>query len=372
MVANVAPNAIGSASPSPMPFRNYPGFTQDPSWLPMGVLGIPDPFFYHAYYDDFDYLDTQLYTSTNGSTGSIAMANGDGGVVAFTTAATINDFEVLQTKNAGFNFAYDNISVATNAISAAGSFVLSFATPAAPTALGITIGQFVQSVGANTIPAGYYVSGINVSGANTLVTIAPGPSATVITGVGSATITNGQTVYFGSPIKKTVFIARIKSSLLQTTMGFLTGLVNVTAAPFTAANITDGVYLQKTAGSTVLTLFNVANGIVTSAVVPASIYNLINNQYLDVAISVDRNGVIYGAIGLALVGYTNNSGSGNNASSAPGAVGQARCMNFSFNSINGVNPQFTVQNLAPIIAVNTSAGVATVGTADFMGAFRER
>jgi hypothetical protein len=348
--------------------------TQDPSWLPLGNIGVPDPFFYHAYFDDFDYSDTQLYALTNGSTGSIAMANGDGGVLNFLTAATINDFEVLQTKNAGFNFAYDNVSVATNAIGATGTFTLSFATPVAPITLGITVGQYVQSVGANTIPAGYYVQSIAVGAVNTIVTIAPGPAATVLTGIGSATVASGASVFFGSPIKKFAFIARLKSSLLQTTSGFIAGLTTVTAAPFTAANLLDGLYLQKTAGSNVITLINVANSIATSAIVPAGLYNLVNNQYLDVALTIDRTGLISGAIGSAMVGYTNNSGSGNNASSVPGAVGQNRCMMFNFNSINGAgsNPNFTVQNVAPILATNTSAGVATTTTLDFMGAFRER
>lgn len=69
------------------PVRNVAGATSDAPWQPLADCGYGNPFFYHAFADDFD---TQLgaaglYTKTATGNGTVAHTAGDGGLALFTT-----------------------------------------------------------------------------------------------------------------------------------------------------------------------------------------------------------------------------------------------------------------------------------------------
>jgi hypothetical protein len=89
------------ASGNPTRWPN--GFTQDESYQPLGQIGIPDPFFYSYYEDDFVPYNGALYTATlDGGTAAQTVANGGGGRVKLTTAAVSSDFVGLQLTAAPF------------------------------------------------------------------------------------------------------------------------------------------------------------------------------------------------------------------------------------------------------------------------------
>jgi hypothetical protein len=70
-------------------FNNYPQPT------PPRILQVWDDFYRYLASD---------WTVTNGSTGAVAQADGVGGLVTFTTAATNNDIEAIQTVKKSFGF----------------------------------------------------------------------------------------------------------------------------------------------------------------------------------------------------------------------------------------------------------------------------
>lgn len=90
------------------PARFTSGFTQDNVWQPFGQVGVPNPMFYHQTWDDFDFYDTNEWTTLATSTGTVALTAGDGGLITATTAATTNDVEGIQRKVAGFTFSPPN------------------------------------------------------------------------------------------------------------------------------------------------------------------------------------------------------------------------------------------------------------------------
>lgn len=88
------------------PTRFTSGFTQAARWQPLGDLGIPDPFFYAYYEDDFLPYNATLYTvtSTGGGTVAATAAKGSGGRVLMTTGASAGSFEELQLPVASFQY----------------------------------------------------------------------------------------------------------------------------------------------------------------------------------------------------------------------------------------------------------------------------
>lgn len=90
------------------PTRFTSGITQAASFQPLGKIGIPDPFFYAMYEDDFLPYRAGDYTVTaaGGSVAAVAATNAatSGGRVLFTTGATISNFASIQQPVA--NFAY--------------------------------------------------------------------------------------------------------------------------------------------------------------------------------------------------------------------------------------------------------------------------
>lgn len=87
------------------PTRALSGITQAASYQPLGHIGIPDPFFYACFEDDFLHYNTGDYTVT-ASGGSVAAtaANGTGGRILFTTGAVAGNFAEIQLSTAGFQY----------------------------------------------------------------------------------------------------------------------------------------------------------------------------------------------------------------------------------------------------------------------------
>jgi hypothetical protein len=85
------------------PTRFLSGITPAASFQPLGHCGVPDPFFYAEYADDFLHYNAGDYTVT-ASGGSVAAtaANGSGGRILFTTGATGGNFAEIQLSAAQF------------------------------------------------------------------------------------------------------------------------------------------------------------------------------------------------------------------------------------------------------------------------------
>lgn len=94
---------------SSSPTRFTSGVTQDASYQPLGMIGIPDPFFYATYADDFLPYIPAGYTVT-AATGSVAMtaANGTGGRILMSTTGVTSDFVSLQEPTASFSYVAGN------------------------------------------------------------------------------------------------------------------------------------------------------------------------------------------------------------------------------------------------------------------------
>lgn len=93
---------------SSAPTRFTSGVTQDASYQPLGQIGIPDPFFYASYEDDFlPYLaGNYTVTAATGSAAAVAATNAatSGGRIVLSSTGVISDFVSLQQPVA--NFAY--------------------------------------------------------------------------------------------------------------------------------------------------------------------------------------------------------------------------------------------------------------------------
>lgn len=87
------------------PTRFLSGLTQAASYQPLGHIGIPDPFFYAYYEDDFIPYNASLYTVT-AATGSVAadVADGSGGRIKLANTAVASDFVSVQVPGAGFQY----------------------------------------------------------------------------------------------------------------------------------------------------------------------------------------------------------------------------------------------------------------------------
>jgi hypothetical protein len=88
--------------PSQTPVRFFTGVCTDQPFQPLAFYGNRNPFFYHEWEDDFDGVNA-IYTQTK-TTGTVVAVAGDGGLAAFTTAATINDLTSIQLPAASFPF----------------------------------------------------------------------------------------------------------------------------------------------------------------------------------------------------------------------------------------------------------------------------
>lgn len=90
-------------TPSASPVRYPSGVSFDYPWGPLAAMGVPNPFFYNLFQDDFDGgLSTLNYTATKTGIGTIATQAGDGGQILFTTAASSAAICELQVSQANF------------------------------------------------------------------------------------------------------------------------------------------------------------------------------------------------------------------------------------------------------------------------------
>lgn len=138
------------------PTRFPGGLTQAAEFQPLGQIGIPDPFYYATFADDFLPYIAAGYTVTAVGGSVAATANGGtGGRILFTTGATIGNSAAIQQPTA--NFAHVpgkklafltrvNLADVVNSNFMAG-LINTSATPFAPDD-GI---YFVKGVGANTV-----------------------------------------------------------------------------------------------------------------------------------------------------------------------------------------------------------------------------
>lgn len=85
------------------PTRFTGGLTQAAEFQPLGQLGIPDPFYFASFYDDFLPYRAGDYTvtATGGSVAATA-SGGTGGRILLTTGATIGNQAEIQQPTANF------------------------------------------------------------------------------------------------------------------------------------------------------------------------------------------------------------------------------------------------------------------------------
>ena len=86
------------------PTRLTSGFTQAASFQPLGNIGIPDPFFYATFEDDFIPYVAGYYTVTASGGAVAAYGTLPNGRVSFTTAATAASFPEIQLATANFQY----------------------------------------------------------------------------------------------------------------------------------------------------------------------------------------------------------------------------------------------------------------------------
>lgn len=94
------------AAPSQVPVRYTSGVSTDPPYGPLANFGLPNPFFYHVWEDDFDTLQA-TYTQTHTGNGTIAPTAVDGGALLFTTNSSTpagTDLASIQLPAASFTF----------------------------------------------------------------------------------------------------------------------------------------------------------------------------------------------------------------------------------------------------------------------------
>lgn len=142
----------------------------------------------------------------------------------------------------------------------------------------------------------------------------------------------------------------------------LVGLINTTAAPFTPANITDGIYMQ-TLGTTAINVIAVAGGNAKVTVANAAVLNPGLGNYVTFKFYWD--GGIYAAAPAGRILYE---------LSGPGVVAPARG---SFSNVaNSANPLPvgwpSAAFLNPTIAFTASTAAARTMNADLFSVIKER
>jgi hypothetical protein len=244
------------------PTRWPSGITQAASWQPLGQIGIPDPFFYVTYEDDFIRYNAGDYTvtATGGSVAATA-ANGSGGRVLFTTGATAGNFAEIQLTAAPFQ---------------------------------------------------------------------------VVAG------------------KKLAFMTRFRVTS-GTTSAVIAGLIATSATPFTA--VADGIYLNKPAASTTMSLIAVTGSTVVGTVaLPTAIAN---GADVDVGFYLDRSGNIQVFQGVDLEGARRQD----YATLVPNVSIRASALTGALTSVL-LNPTLAISNGA--------TAAAMTGVFDFSFAAQER
>ncbi len=94
------------SSPSQVPVRYPSGVSTDYPWGPLANYGLPNPFFYHSVYSDFDtsLAKESEFTQqvTTGTSAALANVAGDGGQWEFTTGTAANNATSIEVATANF------------------------------------------------------------------------------------------------------------------------------------------------------------------------------------------------------------------------------------------------------------------------------
>jgi hypothetical protein len=84
------------------PSRFPGGISNAAPWQFFGSMGLPNPFFYHQFADDFDIPIADTGWVTTETTGAVTQASAQGGAISLATAATISTFVSVQRPTANF------------------------------------------------------------------------------------------------------------------------------------------------------------------------------------------------------------------------------------------------------------------------------
>lgn len=156
--------------------------------------------------------------------------------------------------------------------------------------------------------------------------------------------------------KKAFFTASFQLSDI-TASAFIVGLCNITATPLTA--VADGLYFQKSAGSTTVNLISVIGSAATTLALPAAQVPLANATDIDLGWYLDRYGNVNAYAGGNLYGFVPQSGTG--ASVPPrGRIAQM------------LAPTLTTANLSITIAIAAGAVAIKTLNLDAVFAAKER
>jgi hypothetical protein len=153
------------------PQRCTSGTTTDQAWQPLADDGQGNPFFYHAFQDDFDnaLAATGLYTITPGGSSTVAHTPGDGGLALFTTGAVAGNFEEIQLPAASFSLTLGKKLFYLARVQLAAATTATFVggltnTNTTPFSGGITDGiYFTKAAGSTQLVINCNVGGVNVS-----------------------------------------------------------------------------------------------------------------------------------------------------------------------------------------------------------------
>lgn len=158
----------------PTPARFPSGLSTDPRWAILGDFGLPNPFDYHAYWDDFDFSASvsAYYTKTTTGNGTVAQAAGDGGTALFTTNSSTpasGDVASIQLPAAGF-------VLGTNAYGTKKAFFLTRLKLSSASNNGLLCGLIQTTATPFTVTDGIYFQ--KASG-GTVLTIKSAASSTI-------------------------------------------------------------------------------------------------------------------------------------------------------------------------------------------------
>lgn len=179
-------------------------------------------------------------------------------------------------------------------------------------------------------------------------TIALAPGSTALFTTNTSTPAAGDLAALQLPIasfnltlgKKAFWGARIQLSSINNA-AFIGGMIQTTVTPFT---VTDGVYFSKLSGGA-LTINMAIASVITSVVIPAAAYTLVNGTQLDLGWQINRKGEVEAFVGSQLYGWMPQSGSG---TTFPTRANAARL--------------FNAAGTLPTAALNPTIGMAS-GTA---------
>lgn len=139
---------------------------------------------------------------------------------------------------------------------------------------------------------------------------------------------------------------------------FIAGLINQTTTPFTAGQITDGIYFQKSSGGAVLNIVQVNTSVVVTTAIPAASYALANATDIDLSFHINPAGAILVFVGAPLFGWVPPAGTGTQLPV------RGPCLR--------LTPALTTAALAPTLGIQAGAVAIKTMNVDFHFAMKER